>query len=107
MYALSSQTQTEFKQQCNYRHDERCEDCKGVESTLAGIERLMQDAFHPSGDDCDEALYLIRTAQHAIHTWNCHQLRTVRQDQGRSDEYTVLIVNDWAMKFLCQMHCES
>ena len=41
VYALSSQTQTEFKQQCNHRHDERCEECKAVESTLAGIERLM------------------------------------------------------------------
>ncbi|CAH3183170.1 unnamed protein product, partial [Porites lobata] len=41
VYALSSQTQTEFKQQCNHRHDERCEECKAVESTQAGIERLM------------------------------------------------------------------
>lgn len=41
VYVLSSQTQTEFKQQCNYRHDERCEECKAVESTLAGIERLV------------------------------------------------------------------
>ena len=41
VYALRSQTQTEFKQWCNYDHDERCEECKAVESTLAGIERLM------------------------------------------------------------------
>ena len=41
MHALSSQTQTEFKQRSNHDHDERCEECKGVESTLAGIERLM------------------------------------------------------------------
>ena len=41
VYALRSQTQTEFKQRCNYDHDERCEECKAVESTLAGIERLM------------------------------------------------------------------
>ena len=41
VYALSSQTQTEFKQRCNHDHDERCEECKPVESTLAGIERLM------------------------------------------------------------------
>ena len=41
MYALRSQTQTEFKQRCNYDHDERCEEYKAVESTLAGIERLM------------------------------------------------------------------
>ena len=41
VYALRSQTQTEFKQRCNHAHGERCEECKAVESTLAGIERLM------------------------------------------------------------------
>ena len=41
VYALRSQTQIEFKQRCNYDQDERREECQAVESTLAGIERLM------------------------------------------------------------------
>lgn len=113
VYALSSKTESEFKQQCDHDHDERCEECEAIESTLRDIERLVSDASYPSGDDRDEALYLFQTAQRAIHTWKCHQLRTVRQDQARLDvidlldEKTVLIVNDWAMKFLPQMYRES
>ena len=110
MYALSSKTESEFKQQCDHDHDERCEECEAIESTLRDIERLVSDASYPSGDDRDEALYLFQTAQRAIHTWKCHQLRTVRQDQARLDvidlldENTLLIVNDWAIKFLPQMY---
>ena len=69
VYALSSKTESEFKQQCDHDHDERCEEREAIESTLRDIERLVSS--YPSGDDCDEA-------QRAIHTWKCHQLRTVR-----------------------------
>ena len=80
---------------------------------MKDIEKLLSGASYPSDDDRDEALYLFQTAERAIHTWKCHQLRTVQQDKARLDvidlldENTVLIVNDWAMKFLPQMYRES
>ena len=113
VYALSSKTETEFKQQCDHDHDERCEECEAIESTMKDIEKLLSGASYPKDDDRDEALYLFQTAERAIHTWKCHQLRTVQQDKARLDvidlldENTVLIVNDWAMKFLPQMYRES
>lgn len=33
VYALSSKTESEFKQQCDHDHDERCEECEAIEST--------------------------------------------------------------------------
>ena len=113
MYALSDNTEIEFRQQCDHGHDERCEECEAIASTMKDIEELLSRALYPSDDDRDEALYLFHTAQCAIHTWKCHQLRSVQQDKARLDvidlldDETVLIVNDWAMKFLPQMYCES
>ena len=113
VYALSDKKETEFRQQCDHEHDERCEECEAISSTMNAIEKLLSEASYPSDEDRDEALYLFQTAQRAIHTWKCHQLRTVQQDKARLDvldfldDDTVLIVNDWAMKFLPQMYRES
>ena len=80
---------------------------------MKDIEELLSGASNPNDDDHDEALYLFHTPQRAIHTWQCHQLRSVEQDKARLDvidlleDETVLIVNDWAMKFLPQMYRES
>ena len=74
---------------------------------------LVKGRPYASDDDRDEALYVFLTAQRAIHIWKCHKLRSVQQDKARLDvidlldDETVLIVNDWAMKFLPQMYRES
>ena len=53
------------------------------------------------------------SATQAIQSWKSHQLQSVRQDQSRLDvlkrlnENTVVIVNDWAVKFLPQLYRES
>jgi len=49
----------------------------------------------------------------AIEAWKSHHMRTVRQDQVHLDifellqEESILIVSDWAMKFLPEMYRES
>ena len=83
VYALSDNTEIEFRQQCDHDHDERCEECEAIASTMKDIEELLSRALYPSDDDRDEALYLFHTAQRAIHTWKCHQLRSVQQDKAR------------------------
>ena len=56
---------------------------------------------------------MFQTAKSAINAWKSHILRSTNQDQARLDalekldEKTVLIVNDWAMKFLPQRYRES
>ena len=50
--------------------------------------------------------YTHSQAAQAIQAWKAHQLRSVRQDRARTmclsslNETTVLITQDWAMKFL-------
>ena len=64
-------------------------------------------------EDEEESLYLCQSTVTAIEAWKSHQMRTVRQDQACIDilellnEESILIVSDWAMKFLPQMYRES
>ena len=57
VYALSDNTEIEFRQQCDHDHDERCEECEAIASTMKDIEELLSRALYPSDDDRDEVLY--------------------------------------------------
>jgi len=80
---------------------------------LKDTGQALQDMAFQSEEERDEMLYLYEEAQRAIQEWKSHQLWSVRQDQSRIDVLdllspeTVLIVNDWAMKFLPQLYRES
>jgi len=80
---------------------------------LKDTGQALQDMAFQSEEERDEMLYLYEEAQRAIQESKSHQLWSVRQDQSRIDVLdllspeTVLIVNDWAMKFLPQLYRES
>ena len=113
MYALSDPTENCFTQKCNHQHHQQCDQCKALEALLRDTGRTVQDTRFSDDEERDEALYLYESATQAIQSWKSHQLRSVRQDQSRLDvlkrlnENTVLVVNDWAMKFLPQLYRES
>lgn len=81
--------------------------------TLEDIKAKLKECTFPSKDDEDEALYIVQSATLAIQSWKCHILRSLNQDLARHDSLdvldheTVLIINDWAMKFLPQKYRES
>ena len=112
-YSLSDPSDADHRQLCAHIHDQKCDQCTGLSSALSDIEKLLREIPFRSEDDRDEAFYLYQSASLAIQAWRCHQLRTVRQDQARLDaldlldERTVLLVNDWAMKFIPQKYRES
>ena len=90
VYALSDKTEIEFRQPCDNEHDERCVECEAIASTMKDIEELLSRTPYASDDDRDEALHVFLTAQHAIHIWKCHQLRSVQQDKARLDVIDLL-----------------
>ena len=106
MYALSDPTENCFTQRCDHHHNQQCNQCEALEAVLNDIGSAVQDTRFSDDEERDDALYLYESATQAIQSWKSHQLRSVRQDQSRLDvlkrlnENTVLIVNDWAMKFL-------
>ena len=99
-------TQGDYRKSCDHAHDECCNQCKALAAALNDITEKVKQATYPSVDDHDEAVYLTESAITAIKNWKCHILRSANEDQARTDvldlldEKSVLIVNDWAMKFL-------
>ncbi|KAK3730448.1 hypothetical protein QZH41_012642, partial [Actinostola sp. cb2023] len=106
VFALSDPTNPDLRQQCDHKHEEVCHQCDNLDSTLSGITYVVAEASFATEDDRDEATYIANSATIAIQSWKCHLLRSARQDQARLDvidtldSKTVLIVNDWVMKFL-------
>ena len=113
MYALSDDSEAHLKQPCDHDYTDPCDRCEGLRETQTEIERVVNDSKFLSDDDKDEAVFMLQTAKSAIHSWKSHILRSTNQDQARLDaldqldERTILIVNDWAMKFLPQGYRES
>lgn len=114
MLALSDSTEVHYQQRCDHDHTDRCDRCQCLLlENLIEIERFLSETKFPSDDEKDEAVFLFQTAKRAIPSWKCHILRSTNQDQARLDvleqldEENILIVNDWAIKFLPQRYRES
>ncbi|KAK3753034.1 hypothetical protein QZH41_014987 [Actinostola sp. cb2023] len=112
-YALSDPSDKELSQTCDHPHGDKCCHCEALNDALIKIEGMVEGASFHTDEDRDEALYMCQTAVAARRSWKSHQLRSVRQDQGRIDiintldSNSVLIVSDWAMKFIPQRYRES
>ena len=112
-YALSNPHDSSFSQKCEHIHEEQCLQCEELNSALQEIQAFVAQATFHSKDDGDEAVYVATHSKEMIQAWKAHQLRTVRQDQARVeilrqlDSSSVLITQDWAMKFLPRKYRES
>ena len=113
VFALSDKSDADLRKQCDHTHDEVCNQCHALTVALKDIEEAVRTAAFDLREDQEESLYLCQSAMNAIEAWKSHQMRTVRQDQARIDtfellnEESILVVSDWAMKFLPQMYRES
>ena len=108
VFALSDRSESDFQQSCNHEHTDVCDRCQSLRENLAEIQRVLGETNFPTQDEKDEAAFIFQRAELAIMSWKCHILRSANQDKARIealeqlDQETVLIVNDWAMKFLPQ-----
>lgn len=112
-YALSEPRDSSFRQKCQHIHEEHCPECDELNSVLDEIHRFVEEASFKSKDDSDEAIFVVKHSKEMIQAWKAHQLHTVRQDESRLqilrqlDTDSVLITQDWAMKFLPRKYRES
>ena len=64
-------------------------------------------------DERDNVIFTCQQSIATIEAWKQHQLRSIQQDKARTDilaqldENSVLITQDWAMKFLLQKYRET
>ena len=108
-FALSDPKEEAFQNKCDHTHKECCQSCEELKCTL----NLIEDSIKSLPEKDDDLLYSDSQAVQAINSWKAHLLRSVQQDKARTDvfntldEKSVLITQDWAMKFLPQKYRET
>ena len=91
-----------------------CDRCNLLAETLLDIEAsLAAHTGNMASDENEELLFRVKQAKAAIWAWKSHLLRSVKQNSARVelleklDESSVLLVQDWAMKYLPRKYRES
>ncbi|XP_066270491.1 uncharacterized protein [Branchiostoma lanceolatum] len=112
-FALSDDTDINFSATCLHQHDEECDACNGLPQLLVAIEKSFTEHKFPTPEDKDDMRFTLDKAKQDIYAWQCHQLRSINQDEAWHallddlDDRSVLLVMDWAMKFLPRKYRES
>lgn len=115
-HALSDTQCLEFKTSCTHDHMELCESCDSLRNTLGSVLSEIkgsQDVQFYSRDQQEDMLYDAAQAQDMVLQWKAHILRAENQDRAKTDAVnclqsdTILIVMDWAMKFIQMKYREK
>ena len=104
-HALSDSKDCQLRYHCSHDDSLKCAQCESLSDVLCCMERyLAESKIEP--ELLEDSLYTHSQAVQAIQAWKAHQLRCVRQDKVRKvclsslNATTVLVTQDWAMKFL-------
>ena len=114
-YALSDPTDKDFQSICAHDQLENCDRCELLASVLDDIGQAVQKmpGSNIRRDINEELTFVEIQAKQQILGWRAHLLRCINQDEARFDvidrldESSVLLVQDWAMKFLPRKYRES
>ena len=114
LFALSDPKEPAFQAQCNHDHDDTCDRCDQLGSTLCEIESaLIAQAENLSPGVNEELAFTMKQAKANIFAWKAHILRSINQDAARVDvlesldQSSVQVVQDWAMNYLQRKYRES
>ena len=104
-YALSDPKSDTFSSKCNHNHILHCERCSALDLVMNNIkEKIMSSTL--SQDEKERMMYEFDIAKSDIEAWKAHIARTSNQECAKHDvlnnlnDSSVLLVMDWAMKFL-------
>ena len=112
IYALSDPTNEEYRRTCNHVHNDSCPQCSQLQSLLSTLGRKCSSE-QLSEDDRAEMLHVFRQAKEDILSWKAHQLCSVHQAEAKHsvleslDHQSVLLVQDWAMKYMPRKYREA
>ena len=114
-YALSDPKDKDFQAVCEHEHKDGCDRCDALAAALADIEKAltMMTEENIGADAKEELSFVADQAISSIQAWKAHLLCNLNQDQARLDvlddldDSSVLLVEDWAMKFLPRKYRES
>ena len=113
-FALSDAKEPLFISPCDHDYDDTCSQCEELKTTMSNIQEYLERADVGLPDEESEGLrHMTDQAVQNVLSWKANQLRNKRQDMDRIaviyhlDTSSVMITQDWAMKFLPQKYRES
>ena len=86
LFALSDPKELVFQAQCDHDHEDSCDRCDQLATTLCEIEsaRIAQaDTLLPGVNE--ELAFTVKQAKVNIFAWKAHILRSINQDSARVD----------------------
>ena len=117
VHALSDPKDADYQSTCSHHHNDCCSQCNGLAVVIDEIEKVIEKTVigpeDVSKEVNDELTFLTERAKRDVNAWKSHLLRSVNQDKARLgileglDEISVLLVQDWAMKFIPRKYRES
>lgn len=93
-------------------HNDSSPQCSQLQTLLSTLERKCSSE-QLSEDDRAEMLHVFRQAKEDILSWKAHQLCSVHQAEAKHsvleslDHQSVLLVQDWAMKYMPRKYREA
>ena len=86
LFALSDCKDPAFYDDCKHSHDDCCDRCELLASTMDEIDNtLVKNESNLSDDVCEEMRFLVKQAKAQIVSWKAHILRSMHQDSARID----------------------
>lgn len=105
-YALS-------EEECQHSHTSTCESCDIMYNVKSEIQNVVESTNFPSIHEREEVKHDFEVSAEKVLAWRDHSIRTVNQDTCKRDilenlkSHEVLIIADWAMKYLPQTFRET
>jgi len=113
-FSLSDPQNDAFTQECNHSHNTTCTSCCQLDEVLRDAKNMINfPRLHLTDQQQNQVMFDVNHAVEAINVWKAHLLRTVNQEQAKQEvlsvlnEEAVLIVMDWAMKYLPRRYREQ
>ena len=112
-FALSDASDGDFVTECDHEHDLKCDRCELIPSIFEEVESTLKNLLAIDNEEKNEMEYVITQSKKNIMAWKAHLLRDINDDEARLnllrdlDSASVLVVLDWAMKFLPRKYRKS
>ena len=105
-FSLSDPSDPQLQEQCTHMHTVACDQCNDMNACLREIEESIDSANFYSKEQKEDLLYDFEKAVSSIKEWKAQIMRSANQERAKQDimdvldSGSVLILMDWAMKFL-------
>ncbi|XP_061171627.1 uncharacterized protein LOC133181099 [Saccostrea echinata] len=109
-YALSDPKSSHLSVSCDHEHTKICSRCNIFGEAATEIHKVI---IKTPSEEQEVLLQDLEMSVTQVEDWRSHIIRTVNQDDGRVDilhdlkNNEVLVILDWAMKYLPQMYREK